>query len=95
MRRRMSSTIALYTALVVVSALWVVPLVWMLSLSFKPTAEVLAEDPTFLPRAPTLEPYRELLFGSKAAAAEAAGQARDPFDYLLYARNTLVSLVLS
>jgi multiple sugar transport system permease protein len=95
-RRRPAQQILLYAALIVVSALWLLPLLWMLSLSFKPTAEVLADEPTFFPQTPTAGPYRELL-GIAAPAADAGLPVREPapFDYLLYARNTLVILVLS
>lgn len=71
-----------FAALISVAGLWLLPLVWMLSVSLKSRAEVIADDPTFLPQAPTFAPYVELL-------------QSEHFDFPLYARNTLVILALS
>lgn len=80
--RRVSplSVAATYAALALCAALFLTPLLWMFCVSIKPAEEVFA--PRLLPAEPTLAPY--------------AGVIRsEQFDYLLYARNTLVILVLS
>lgn len=74
------SRVATYALLIVVSAAFVLPLVWMFCVSIKPPAEVLS--PTFLPSKPTAEAYAAVL-------------RSEQFDFLLYARNTLIILVLS
>lgn len=81
-RTRMLTTAATYAALAAVCLLFVLPLIWMLALSFKPTHEVMRTPPTFFPEQPTLEPY-------------AAVTRSESFDFLLYARNTLIITVLS
>ncbi len=71
---------AIYATLVAVALLYVLPLVWMVCVSLKPPTEVL--QPGFFPEEPTLAPYADV------ARSES-------FDYLLYARNTLIIAVLS
>ncbi len=68
--------------LVLISAAFASPLVWMVSVSLKPPAELMQTPPRLLPQHPTLEAYRHVL-------------RSETFDYLLYARNTLIILVLS
>lgn len=72
--------IAIYVLLTVAAAAFLLPLLWMLCVSLKPTPEVL--QPHFLPRAPTLVPYRDAI-------------RSESFDFLLYARNTLIIVTLS
>lgn len=74
--------ILIYALLSAAAALYLLPLAYMLSTSVKPTAEVLSGATTLLPAQPTIQPYRWLL-------------ASEHFDFPLYARNTLVILVLS
>lgn len=74
--------IATYGALLAVAALFILPLVWMFCLSLKPDTEVMQHPPTFLPQHPTVSAYGEV------ARSES-------FDYLLYARNTLIIAGLS
>ncbi len=71
-----------YLALFAVAAAFLLPLVFMASMSLKPESELLLDPPPLLPHAPTIEPYRAVI---RAPA----------FDYLLYARNTLIIAVLS
>lgn len=93
-------TATLYALLLLVAAAFLTPLLWMLSVSLRPAPEVL--DPSLLPRHPTLQPYVDVI-GLRPAAAvlrsAAGGQIErvesGTFDYLLYARNTLIILVLS
>jgi multiple sugar transport system permease protein len=76
-----------YLVLIVASALFVIPILWILSTSFKPTPEILVTPTTLLPIHPTLENYSTALAG----------------DFRLFMRNsliaaggaTLVGLVLS
>jgi multiple sugar transport system permease protein len=65
-----------------VALLFVLPLAWMICVSLKPAQEVLAFPPHFFPQHPELDGYRQV-FQSKS------------FDFLLYARNTLVIAGLS
>ena len=80
MRIRSINLALTYALLIAVALLFVLPLLWMVCVSLKPPAEVL--QPNFLPTAPTLTGYREIVRSAQ-------------FDFLLYARNTLIILVLS
>ena len=80
MKPKLPGTVFRYAMLLSVAALFVLPLVWMLCVSLKPPSEVL--EPKFLPTAPNVDAYREMLHSQH-------------FDFLLYARNTLIILVLS
>jgi multiple sugar transport system permease protein len=60
--RRYDVRQALLVALfVVVTIIFVMPLVLMLSSAFKPTAEIVRVPPTLLPEAPTLDNFRTVL----------------------------------
>ncbi len=76
--RRPTRHVLTYVLLIAASAAYVLPLVYMLSVSLKPTAL----SGSFLPRQPTPAAYVELL-------------RSEHFDFLLYARNTLIILGLS
>lgn len=105
--QRWFGRIAVNAALIAVSAAFVLPLVWMVSLSFKPQTEVMANPPTFLPLQPTPVPYFKVLgiplagpqIATSAQAAPADARPEDfrgaNFEFLLYARNTLLVLALS
>lgn len=54
---------AAYAALVVVSVLFLAPIVWILSTSLKPPGEIFATPSTLLPRQPTLDNYAAVLAG--------------------------------
>jgi multiple sugar transport system permease protein len=73
---------ALYLALITVSLLFVLPLVWMVAVSLKPSDEVMAFPPKILPQEPQLDAYAQVI-------------RSDAFDFPLYARNTLIIAVLS
>ncbi|HUU82181.1 MAG TPA: carbohydrate ABC transporter permease [Phycisphaerae bacterium] len=73
---------ATYLLLCVAGGMFVLPLFWMVCVSLKPSAEVLAYPPKFLPQEPQADSYADV-FRSES------------FDFLLYARNTLVIGVLS
>lgn len=73
---------ATYAALTGISALFVLPLVWMAMVSLKPNTEVIAYPPKFLPQEPQADAY-EAIFRS------------EHFDFLLYTRNTLIIAGLS
>ncbi len=78
---------ATYAILGAVSLLFLTPLIWMVSASLKPEAEF-AQD-TFLPQDPQLDAYPALV-----SKPDQPGQP-PPFDFPLYARNTLIIAVLS
>lgn len=89
--------LAVYAALALVALAFILPLLWMVAVSFKPAAE--ASSSALLPRDPTLNAYQSIIgvdFGN-ASAAQVSQTSRDlgRFNYLLYARNTLLILVLS
>lgn len=69
-----------YAALALVALFFAGPLLWMLALSLKTTAEV--QSTAILPEAPTIQPYVDVL------NAEA-------FNFPLYARNTLIIALFS
>ena len=68
-----------FLALAVIAALFLAPLLWMVAVSFKPAGEVFS--PSFLPQEPSLDAYNAII-------------RAEQFDYLLYARNTLIILLL-
>lgn len=72
----------IYVLLVAVAIVFVLPLAWMVSVSLKPSEEVLQFPPRFLPQSPQGDAYREVF-------------RSDSFDFLLYARNTLIIAALS
>lgn len=80
MTRRRSKDLFIAAALVTVAILFLAPLVWMVCVSLKPASEI--ASPNIFPRQPT-------------GAAYAAAVRSEQFDYLLYARNTLIILTLS
>lgn len=69
-----------YLLLIGVAALYVLPLLWMLGVSLKPDAELIQSNN--VPRDPQLDSYTQVV-------------RSESFDYLLYARNTLIILALS
>ncbi len=79
---RTRTALLTHVLLVAVAAAFVLPLVWMVCVSLKPPGEVLANPPRFLPRQPEVDAYREVF-------------RSEHFDFLLYARNTLLIAVLS
>ncbi len=86
-----------YLALSLFAAAFVLPLLWMAAVSFKPAAE--AGSSSLLPREPTLQAYRSII-GLHAGPTDDTQIARTSvdagrFNYPLYARNTLLILVLS
>ncbi|MCP4592824.1 MAG: carbohydrate ABC transporter permease [bacterium] len=81
-RHRLGRSVATYVVLIAVATAFVLPLVWVLSVSLKPSEEVLQFPPRFFPQAPQTDAYKEV-FRSES------------FDFLLYARNTLIIAALS
>jgi multiple sugar transport system permease protein len=69
-----------YVLLIVVAALYLLPLAWMLSVSLKPDAELL--QPNIIPEHPQVGAFGQVM-------------RSESFDFLLYARNTLIIAVLS
>jgi multiple sugar transport system permease protein len=88
-----------YTALLVTSVLFLFPLVWMVCVSFRTPPEIFS--PTMLPKAfwPASQPgelgFPGSLIRAETYAAYANVAHSDQFDFLLYARNTLIIIVLS
>lgn len=88
--------IAIYVLLAVAAAVYLLPLAYMVSMSFKPRAEVVSTTAPFFPQHPTTDAYATVLGIPPVDAPSAAELRRDPpFDYLAYARNTLIILSLS
>ncbi len=79
---RKAGTAAVFVLLVLVSLAFVLPLIWMVCVSLKPSPEVLASPPSFFPQQPQMDAY-EKVFTSES------------FDFLLYTRNTLIIAFLS
>ncbi len=80
MTRRRTQDLFVAAGLVAIAILFLAPLVWMVCVSLKPAGEI--ASPNIFPQQPT-------------GAAYAAAVRSEQFDYLLYARNTLVILTLS
>lgn len=74
-RRRPLRRLGLYVALAVLLAPALFVFLWMLSLSLKPDAQNVSYPPIFIPRAPTLDQFREVF-------------ASSPFG--LYTRNSFI-----
>lgn len=81
-RKHPLMALGLYVTLAGVAAMFLLPLVWMVAVSLKPEAELQKYPPTFLPEKPSLAAY-DAIFQAEA------------FDYPLYARNTLIIVLLS
>lgn len=79
-RARQSGTTLAYVLLIAVAALYLLPLAWMLSVSFKPDAELLR--PNIIPAHPQVDAFGQVM-------------RSESFDFPLYARNTLIIAVLS
>ena len=54
---RLVTSISLYALVVASLAILLLPIVWMVSTSFKPLSDVFSYPPRFIPRNPTVEPY--------------------------------------
>jgi multiple sugar transport system permease protein len=65
--RRSAGSIAIYAGYVVVGLVFLFPLLWVVSLSLRPTAELFAYPPRLVPLHPTLAAYRQVLTGSPLA----------------------------
>ncbi len=94
------AAIASYAALFTVSLAFLLPLIWMACISFKPTREV--GLPHIFPREPTVSPYAAVIgVGATASGVrvdvkgETERRESGAFNYPLYARNTLMIVVLS
>lgn len=59
-----ASSIAAYIVLSVVVILALIPPAWIISTSLKPTSEIFSNPPRWIPKAPTLQNYRNVLFES-------------------------------
>ncbi|CAN5479038.1 carbohydrate ABC transporter permease [soil metagenome] len=79
-------TIATHIALVLLSILFVMPLMWMLSTSLKPIGETMSNPPKWIPSSFQWKNYPEAIAYHK----EELGF----IPFLVYARNTLVVTVL-
>jgi ABC-type sugar transport system permease subunit len=60
-RADLLARLGLYSLMGLVAFLWVSPLVWMLSTSLKPEGQILSLVPRWIPKAFTLENYRDVL----------------------------------
>lgn len=74
------STGLTYAALLAVAALYLLPLAWMVGVSLKPDAELLRSN--LVPQEPQVDAYARVM-------------RSESFDFLLYARNTLIIAGLS
>lgn len=104
--RRWAGNAGAYAALVAITLLICFPLMWALSTSLKPKAE-LSAAPTMVPDAPTLENYRHLLTGKSQYFAAGSTDYRPttaPPQYFLSwfgnsvivsVGSTLISIVIS
>ncbi len=78
--RKLRSRLVVYALLCIVAGLFVLPLVWMFSVSIKPPDEL--RHPNIIPENPQLLAYQQVV-------------RSDSFDFALYARNTLIIAALS
>lgn len=75
-----------HAALLALSALFILPLIWMIGTSLKAADEVLKAPPTFLPK--------DWLIGNYPEAFSYNADALGYLPFLVYARNTLVLCLL-
>ena len=92
--------VLVYTTLIVLSLLFALPMLWMVSTSLKPVDQTMTETPTFVPDPVTKVPeyFVENYYGKVGDDGEviARGVWTDPIvDFPLYLRNTLVVAILS
>jgi len=59
--RRLVGSIAIYVGFGVIGLIFLFPLLWVLSLSLRPMAELFAYPPRLVPQHPTFAAYRDLL----------------------------------
>ncbi|UCB45039.1 MAG: carbohydrate ABC transporter permease, partial [Spirochaetota bacterium] len=62
--RILEKTVTSYVLLVIILSLMLAPIIFTLSTSFKTREETFSWPPTYFPKKPTLEAYREVLFRS-------------------------------
>jgi multiple sugar transport system permease protein len=67
-RRRDAQGLLLAAALGALAALWLLPVVWVVVTSLKPTANIIRVPPEWIPWPATLEHYVEVLFSSSRTA---------------------------
>src|SRR5229473_5921252 len=68
-RRRVDGqSLALTAALLVLAAVWLLPIVWVVATSLKETAYIVRLPPEWIPWPVTAEHYREVLFSSSRTA---------------------------
>jgi len=87
-RRARLASVALHATLLVFGALSLIPLLWMASASFMATGEASSFPPPLIPRAPTLEHYRDL-FGRLALGRYALNSA------IIAATTTILALAIN
>lgn len=73
--------------LYIIVGLLLFPLFWMIMTSFKPSTEWVAYPPIWIPRAPTLDNYRFIIFGTSGRFLRAYASAVVP-----YINITLIAL---
>lgn len=64
--RGLTGTLLLYAALLILSVIFIAPLLWMLSTSFKTTGDATAIPPVWIPTPPTIEGYTTLFADAQA-----------------------------
>jgi len=67
-RRRDAEGLALTLALLALAVLWLLPIVWVVVTSLKPTENIVRLPPEWIPWPATTEHYREVLFSSSRTA---------------------------
>lgn len=84
---RLWATILAHVALVLLSALFVMPLLWMLSTSLKPIEQTMSNPPMWIPKSFDWHNYPDAItYGSKELGF---------IPLLVYARNTIIITILA
>jgi len=86
-RNTPAKTVMTHVALVVLSIVFVLPLLWMLSTSLKPIQETMTTPPKWIPSKVLWGNYPDAIFYGRAELGY--------IPFLVYARNTLVITILS
>lgn len=59
--------VVVFALLAIAAVIWIIPLLWMISTSFKPESEVIAGGFSLIPKQVTLENYKSVLFDKTVA----------------------------
>jgi len=84
--RKIREKTLLYVAAIFIAIFFSIPIIWLVISSISSRVELAAIPPHWIPRQPTLETYKILLFGKKSTMLAGAGS----FDFVFALRNNII-----